>query len=68
MSGVGGVGSTAPSSEPLDGGRPARAAAVAAPVRRLCVLYWEVLYSPWSSRSFKMALIALEVSRRPVWK
>ena len=68
--GIGGVGSTAPSSQPLDGGQweACCAAAVAAPIRRLCVLYLEVSYPHLSSRSFRMALIALEMSGRPVWK
>ena len=51
----------------VDDGRPARAAAVATPIQRLWVLYLEVSYPPLS-RTFKMALMALEVSGRPVWK
>ena len=57
-----------PSHWMVDGGRPACAAAVAAPIRRLWVLYLEVSYPHLSSRSFRMALIALEVSGQPVWK
>ena len=51
-----------PSRWMVDDGRPACAAAVAAPILRLCVLYLEVSYPPLNSRSRKIALIARDVS------
>ena len=65
------TGYAAPSSQPLDGGwlmvgSPACAAAVAAPIRRLCVLYLEVSHPLLKSRSRNIALIAWDVSGRTV--
>ena len=46
MPGVGGVGSAAPSSQPLDGGSLACAAAVAAPIWRLCIIFGDTIPTP----------------------
>ena len=52
----------------VDGGSPACAAAVAAPIRKLWVLYWEESYPNLCSRSRKMDGRVLDESDRTDWK
>ena len=51
-----------PSSQSLDGGWRSLAsiAGVAAPIRRLCVLYWEESYLNQCSRPCKINLTAMD--------
>ena len=62
MSGVGSECRTAPCPSCLmvDDGSPACAAAVAAPICKLCVLYWEESCPNWCNRSGRMGHTALD--------
>ena len=56
-----------PSSQSLDGGwrSPASILGVGAPIRRLCVLYWEESYPNLCSRSCKMDRTAMDERGHP---
>ena len=52
----------------VDGGSLACAAAVAAPIHKLWVLYWEESYPNLCSKSRRMDRRVLDGSGRPDWK
>ena len=57
-----------PSRWMVDNGSHACAAAVAALIHKLCVLYWEESCTNWCNRSCRMDHTALDDRGRPVLK